>query len=115
LTKSAKSIIEFFNPSKDQGTECNGKVWMLFIKQINILFAFMPNMGSFAPELSPKDLRDLIIFTPFLMHLPQLLDKSMAISKHFMQVILNMLIFCPASERPDLSSTPLKCLNLIQF
>lgn len=81
---------------EDTGNDINTKTWILFTKQVHILFAFMPNMGSFSPDMSPKNLRESIIFSPFLLHLPQLLDKSINISKNFMQLILNLLIFCPA-------------------
>ena len=70
-------------------------------------------MGSFAPDISPQNLRESIIFSPFLLHLPQLLDKSIPIAKSFMQLILNLLIFCPANERPDVSNIPIYSISLL--
>ena len=36
----------------------------------------MPNMGSFSPNMSPEDLRNLVIFPTFMIHLPKILDKA---------------------------------------
>ena len=92
----------------------------------------MPNMGSFSPNMSPEDLRNLVIFPTFMIHLPKILDKAvqgifmtsfdliqrlidyftsieswiLKVSKYFMQLILNLLIFCPANGRIDMSQIP---------
>lgn len=45
-------------------------------KKVNVFFGFMPNMGSFSPNMSPEDLRNLVIFPTFMIHLPKILDKA---------------------------------------
>ena len=99
--------------TEDSSLDTGSKNWVLFARQVNLFFEFMPNMGSFSPNMNPADLRKLIIFPTFLFHLPNILDKAIPVAKYFMQLILNMLIFSASKERPDLAQTPNYSLALL--
>ena len=88
---------------EDVTLDTSSKNWILIARQINNFFGFMQNLGSFSPAMTPDDLRQLIIFPTFLIHLPKILDNAIPVSKYFMQLILNLLIFCPAVARIDMN------------
>ena len=88
---------------EDTELDTSSKNWIMIARQIHVFFNFKPNMSSFSSKMTPQDLRQLVIFPTFLIHLPKILDKSIPVSKYFMQFILNLLIFCPAVARIDLN------------
>ena len=83
----------------DVTLDTSSKNLVLIARQINNVFGFMQNLGSFSPAMTPSDLRRLVIFPTFLIHLPKILDNAIPVSKYFMQLILNLLIFAPPRRK----------------
>ena len=50
---------------EDVTLDTSSKNWVLIARQINNVFGFMQNLGSFSPAMTPSDLRRLVISQHF--------------------------------------------------
>lgn len=94
-------------------SEVDTKPFRIFSKHFFVLFGFT-NISQFAPNFSPANLRECVVFAPFLLHLPKMLDSNIELSGHLISFILNLLLYSASDEEPAGETMPTVSLIHVQ-
>ena len=94
-------------------SDVDTKPFPIFSKHFIVLFGFT-NISQFAPNFSPANLRECVVFPPFLLHLPKMLDSNIELSGHLMSFILNLLLYSASYEEPTGETMPTVSLVHLQ-